>query len=507
MARRDLPAGGRGRGGAPRDRARRARGRAPARLPPLLRRGGARGRAGRSGAGRAVCGRGHLARPRVRLRRARDRRRARAVARRAPADPRRRPARRAVGGARRAATIDIVSSDHCPRVAARGLAAGRRVGDRDAARARPPLRRAHRADRPAALGRRLLRAAPARILGLDRKGRLEPGADADIVLFDPAREVALCAATLHSALPFSSYEGVVVRGYPVVTISRGEVIVRRRRVRRGARARAASSSGAGRTGNLREAVGRSATLARRGSAVRVFRAGHLTPAVQTGITAPTEGDAAGSVARLAIASNICTHAASKGVVMDREARRKLEAYRQQRGRAVREHADRRVPHRRVRPPRADPAREHPRHVGAGGRRRAGRGRRARARVRGAAPARRRAARGSASRSSRRRRRRSSRTTLLDQGGLETGGICGEFLTRVVDSKTLAARARDQLEAEQGGVDLDVQAAPERQVPDRPDDDRRRRRRDLEAPRLARTRRRSRPSGPTCTRAASRRSTT
>jgi dihydropyrimidinase len=39
------------------------------------------------------------------------------------------------------------------------------------------------------------------------------------------REVVLSVDSLHSALPFSSYEGVAVRGYPVTTISRGEVIV------------------------------------------------------------------------------------------------------------------------------------------------------------------------------------------------------------------------------------------------------------------------------------------
>jgi dihydropyrimidinase len=66
---------------------------------------------------------------------------------------------------------------------------------------------------------------PAALLGLDRKGRLAPGADADIVLFDPERIVGLSPAALHSALPFSSYDGLEVHGFPVTTISRGEVIV------------------------------------------------------------------------------------------------------------------------------------------------------------------------------------------------------------------------------------------------------------------------------------------
>jgi dihydropyrimidinase len=66
---------------------------------------------------------------------------------------------------------------------------------------------------------------PAQLFGLSRKGRLRPGCDADIVVFDPQRVVTLSVDTLHSALPFASYEGIAVRGVPVTTISRGEVIV------------------------------------------------------------------------------------------------------------------------------------------------------------------------------------------------------------------------------------------------------------------------------------------
>lgn len=66
---------------------------------------------------------------------------------------------------------------------------------------------------------------PADVFALSGKGRLLPGYDADIVLFDPEREVALSPRTLHSPIDFSSYEGVTVKGFPVTTISRGEVVV------------------------------------------------------------------------------------------------------------------------------------------------------------------------------------------------------------------------------------------------------------------------------------------
>ena len=77
---------------------------------------------------------------------------------------------------------------------------------------------------------------------------------------------------------------------------------------------------------------------------------------------------------------------------------------------------------------------------------------------------------------------------------------GRHLRRVPhardNSKTSrCSGARDQLEAERRRDDLDVQAAPGRQVPDRPGDDCGRRRRDVQAAHRARARRRSRRSGP------------
>jgi dihydropyrimidinase len=67
--------------------------------------------------------------------------------------------------------------------------------------------------------------APARLHGFPGKGRLAPGYDADIVLFDPAAERTLTAELLHSNIDHATYEGMRVRGWPVVTIARGEVVV------------------------------------------------------------------------------------------------------------------------------------------------------------------------------------------------------------------------------------------------------------------------------------------
>ena len=69
---------------------------------------------------------------------------------------------------------------------------------------------------------------PALIYGLfPRKGILAPGSDADIVLFDPAKRQTLSAGALHSASGWCPYEGWDLQGAPVMTISRGEVIVER----------------------------------------------------------------------------------------------------------------------------------------------------------------------------------------------------------------------------------------------------------------------------------------
>jgi dihydropyrimidinase len=68
--------------------------------------------------------------------------------------------------------------------------------------------------------------APARIFGLwPRKGTIAVGSDADLVVWDPEREATLSAQTLHMRVDYNPYEGRVVRGGPVVVLSRGEVIV------------------------------------------------------------------------------------------------------------------------------------------------------------------------------------------------------------------------------------------------------------------------------------------
>jgi dihydropyrimidinase len=67
---------------------------------------------------------------------------------------------------------------------------------------------------------------PARMFGLyPRKGTIAPGADADIVIYDPAAHQTLSVATHHMNVDYSAYEGMPITGQVAVTISRGQVVV------------------------------------------------------------------------------------------------------------------------------------------------------------------------------------------------------------------------------------------------------------------------------------------
>jgi dihydropyrimidinase len=65
----------------------------------------------------------------------------------------------------------------------------------------------------------------ARILNIyPRKGAIMPGADADVVVFDPKLSKTISASAQKSIIDYNVFEGVSVSGLPRYTLSRGEVV-------------------------------------------------------------------------------------------------------------------------------------------------------------------------------------------------------------------------------------------------------------------------------------------
>ncbi|MEK9753450.1 MAG: dihydropyrimidinase [Rhodospirillaceae bacterium] len=66
----------------------------------------------------------------------------------------------------------------------------------------------------------------ARIYGLfPRKGTIQIGADADLAIWDPDLEKTVTWDHLHDRTGYTPYEGKTLKGWPVVTINRGRVVV------------------------------------------------------------------------------------------------------------------------------------------------------------------------------------------------------------------------------------------------------------------------------------------
>jgi dihydropyrimidinase len=68
--------------------------------------------------------------------------------------------------------------------------------------------------------------APAKLFGLfPRKGTIAVGSDADIVLFDPNEQWTISAASHHSRVDYTLFEGRVVTGRVKKVFLRGGLIV------------------------------------------------------------------------------------------------------------------------------------------------------------------------------------------------------------------------------------------------------------------------------------------
>jgi dihydropyrimidinase len=72
----------------------------------------------------------------------------------------------------------------------------------------------------------LVSTTPAKMFGLyPRKGTIAIGSDADLVIWDPNKELTISAHTHHMRVDYSMFEGFKVKGDAETVLSRGEVIV------------------------------------------------------------------------------------------------------------------------------------------------------------------------------------------------------------------------------------------------------------------------------------------
>lgn len=66
---------------------------------------------------------------------------------------------------------------------------------------------------------------PARMYGLyPRKGTIAIGSDADIAIWDPDATRVITNDMLHHNVDYTPYEGMPVKGWPVTTVSRGDIV-------------------------------------------------------------------------------------------------------------------------------------------------------------------------------------------------------------------------------------------------------------------------------------------
>lgn len=128
--------------------------------------------------------------------------------------------------------LDVISTDHCPFTRAQKEAGAhdfRAVpGGLPGIETRLGLMH-HFGVRAGRLGLsewvRLCCARPAELMGFANKGRIAPGYDADVVVFDPGLPMQLSSSNLHSSIDWSAYADVECMGWTRDVIARGDVLV------------------------------------------------------------------------------------------------------------------------------------------------------------------------------------------------------------------------------------------------------------------------------------------
>lgn len=134
-------------------------------------------------------------------------------------------------------TLDLVSSDHAPyRYDDTGkLSAGPHAGFHQIANGLPGLetRMPLMFDAMVSKGRGGIEAfaqisatQPAQTYGLTHKGAIAPGMDADLIIWDPTKDVTYGANDLHDNVGYNPWEGRKITGWPEQVYLRGKPIVK-----------------------------------------------------------------------------------------------------------------------------------------------------------------------------------------------------------------------------------------------------------------------------------------
>ncbi|MBU1018531.1 MAG: dihydroorotase [Patescibacteria group bacterium] len=125
--------------------------------------------------------------------------------------------------------IDNVVTDHAPHtLAAKGLSYGEAPSGVPGLETLLPLMLDSVNHGEISLERcvEVLCSRPAEIFGLSRKGRLEIGCDADVVVVDMEREENVGEKGYQSKCGWSPYDGWRLKGWPVLTVVNGEVVMK-----------------------------------------------------------------------------------------------------------------------------------------------------------------------------------------------------------------------------------------------------------------------------------------
>jgi dihydropyrimidinase len=133
--------------------------------------------------------------------------------------------------------LSVVSTDHCPFCFNEGGDSGKQLGRGDFSKIPNGIPGVeHRMDLlhqgvvagELSLSRwvEVASTTPARMFGLyPRKGIIQPGSDADIVIYDPTATQTLSVDTHHMNVDYSAYEGMRITGRVKTVLSRGRVVI------------------------------------------------------------------------------------------------------------------------------------------------------------------------------------------------------------------------------------------------------------------------------------------